>query len=166
MSDPIAVPVDGTRRVIWVATVANILAVTTAEANGGIKLDRYLTGDGWNPKSAQETIKDDRLRSTQTFEQPGRKSRSLTIRYTYNLKTPASDQARITLAEGTSGYLLNVLQKADLDGDSVTTTDWYEAWPALCGEQLVLPAEKNAVDRIDQTIFVTGKVVAFRNFVV
>jgi hypothetical protein len=71
MTDPLSIPVDGTRRVLWLATTANINAVTTTEANAGIKLDRYLTGDGWMPAGDQETIKDGRLRSTQTFEQPG-----------------------------------------------------------------------------------------------
>lgn len=165
MSDPIALPVDGTRRVIWLATVANILAVTIVEANAGKFLDRYITGDGWIPSGDQETIKDARLRSTQTFEQPGRKARSLALRYTYNLKAPTSDEARITLAEGTQGYLLNVLQKPDLDGDILTATDWYEAWPAICGEQMVVPSEENAVDRIDQKIFIRGKVIPFRQFV-
>ena len=161
---PASVPVDGTRRVIYVPTVADPAAVTVAEANGGTPIAGYVTGDGWTPGGDQATIPDPRLQSSQDFERPGRKTKTLSIRYVYNLNSPEDDQARITLAEGTTGYLLNVLQKPEEDGDEITAEDWYEAWPIQAGEQYVMPAEANAIDRIEQKTFVTGRVEKFRQF--
>lgn len=161
---PASVPVDGTRRVIFVPTVANPTAVTIAEANAGTPIAGYLTGDGWIPGGDQATISDTRLLSSQDFEQPGRKTKTLGIRYTFNLATVTDDVARITLAEGTTGFLLNVLQKPEEDGETITAADWYEAWPVKVGEQMVMPSEANSVDRIDQKAFVTGRVEKFRQF--
>lgn len=165
MALPASVPVDGTRRVIFIPTAADISAVTVTEANGGTPIAGYLTGDGWTPSGEQATIADARLGSSQDFELPGRKTKTLSIRYVFNLGEPTDDEARITLAEGTKGYLLNVLQKPEAEGDTIAATDWYEAWPVTAGEPMVTPAEANAVDRIDQRMFVTGEVEKFRQFV-
>jgi len=166
MALPASVPVDGTRRVIFIPTAADIRAVTATEANAGVHLASYIAGgDAWTPGGDQATIPDPRLSSSQDFEQPGRKTKTLSIRYTYNLNSEEDDVARLTLAEGTVGYLLNVLQKPELDGDTITADDWYEAWPVKAGEPMVVPSEANAVDRIDQKMFVTGPVEKFRQFV-
>lgn len=162
---PASVPVDGTRRVIFINTAANADAVTVVEANAGVELGCYLTGDGWVPAGEQATIVDGRLCSTQDFEQPGRKSKQLSTRYVFNLQNPTDDLARLTLSEGTTGILLNVLQKPEAEGDTITDDDWYEAWPIKAGEQMVMAAEANAVDRIEQKLFVTGEVSKFKQFV-
>ena len=165
MNLPASVPVDGTRRVLFADTVADAAAVTVVEANAAENLSCYITGDGWVPAGDQAVIVDGRLCSTQDFEQPGRKSKQLTMRYVFNLKNPADDVARIALAEGSTGYLLNVLQKDEADGDTITADDWYEAWPVKAGEAFVMPPEANAVDRIEQKMFITGPVQKFKKFV-
>lgn len=160
---PASVPVDGTRRVKFVETIAAPAAMTVAEVTAGDDIGCYLTGDGWNPSGDQQTITDSRLCSPTDYEQPGRKSEALSIRYVFNLGTPADDVARLTLPEGTTGYLVNGLQK---DSDEAwAADDWYEAWPIKAGVQRVLPSEANAVDRIDQKVFITGPVVRFAKVV-
>jgi hypothetical protein len=160
---PTSVPVDGTRTVSFLSAVAAPAAVTAVEATAGQVISCYLTGDGWAPSGDQATVTDDRWCSSQTFELPGRKTKSLTLRYVFNLDTPADDVARIALAEGAKGYLLNRLQ-VDSD-DAYAIGDWYELWPVTMGEPMVLPAEANAVDRIEQKAFVTGEVVKFQQLV-
>jgi hypothetical protein len=149
--------------VAFLSAVADGAAVTVAEANAGDKITCYLTGDGWNPSGDQATITDDRLCSTQTFELPGRKTKSLTIRYVFNLSEPTDDEARLALPEGEAGFLLMRMQKsADA---TFAVGDYYELWPVTAGEPNVLPAEANSVDRIEQRVFVTGPVVKFGQIV-
>ena len=160
MTIPASVPVDGTRKVSFLSAVAAPAAVTAVEATAGKDLSCYLTGDGWQPTGDQAVVPDNRLCATQTFELPGRKTKSLSVRYVFNLDVPADDEARIALAEGAKGYVLNRLQ-VDSD-DAYALGDWYELWPVTAGEPMVMPAEQNAVDRIDQKLFVTGPVQKFK----
>lgn len=159
MAIPASVPVDGTRRVTFLPAVADPEAVTVAEITAGTDLSCYLTGDGWAPSGDQAVVADSRLCSTQEFELGGRKTKSLTLRYVFNLNNADDDEARIALAEGTKGYLYHGLQ-TDVD-DAASAGDFYELWPVTAGEPNVMPAEANAVDRIEQRMFVSGKVVKF-----
>jgi phenylpyruvate tautomerase PptA (4-oxalocrotonate tautomerase family) len=164
MTLPASVPVEGTRRVFSLPTVADINAITVAEINAGTFIGCYVTTAGWQPSQEQATIPDGRLCSSQDFERPGRKTKTLALQYTYNLNEAEDDEARIALAEGTTHVLVNVLQK-DEDEDDVAVGDWYEAWPVQAGEQVVMAVETNAIDRIQQKQFVRGKVVHFKQVV-
>lgn len=166
MSDlPQSVVSDGTRRVVIIPAVANPEAVTLAEATAGDNISCYLTGQGWQPTEDQANIPDDRLCSSQSFEKPGRKTKSLTVQYVFNLGSLTDDEARTALDEGTSGYALHIVQKAEADGVDVETGDWYELWPITAGDPMVMPTEANSVDRISQRLFVTGPVVKFKQIV-
>lgn len=162
---PASVPVEGTRRVVFITgTVEDIESITAGEIASGTDVSCYITGSGWQPTGDQATIADPRLCSSQDFERPGRKTKSLTIQYTYNLAEPTEDEARVDLAEGTEGILVNILQK-DEDEDDIEVGDWYEAWPVKLGEQMVMPPETNAIDRITQRAFVSGDVAKFHQIV-
>lgn len=162
---PASVSVEGTRRVVFIeGGVADIDNITITEVDSGDNVSCYITGSGWQPSRDQQVIADPRLCSSQDFERPGRKSASLTLQYTYNLGTPADDEARLALVEGASGVLVNVLQKPE-DDEDIEVGDWYEAWPVSLGEQQPLPPEANSVDRINQRAFVTGPVSAISQIV-
>ena len=161
---PASVPVEGTRRVVFCPTVADINAITVSEIEAGKLIGCYVTKTGWQPSSDQASIVDGRLCSSQDFEQPGKKTKQLSLQYTFNLGTPEDDEARIALAEGTTGVLVNVLQKEEAE-EAFVVGDWYEAWPVKCGEQQVMTVEENAVDRIQQKQFVTGPVAQFKQLV-
>jgi len=163
MSNPIpaAVPVDGTRRSIFIpGDVANINAITLAEIQSGIDIENYITSDGRATSGEQAVIEDNRHGSSQTFELGGRKARSITLTYTFNLANPDEDEARIALAEGTQGVLVEVLQ-VDEDAD-LAASDWYEADVVTCGEQNVVATAVNALDRISQRMFRRGRTVRFK----
>jgi len=154
---PAAVPSMGTRRVLFLPTVADILKITKAEATAAENLSCYLTRNGgWAPTGDQAVIADGRYCSSQDFELPGTKTRQLSVQYTFNLNTPTDDVARLTLLEGTVGILAHFLQKDDGD-DEFDTSDWYEAVPVRMGMQNVVQVEDNAVDRITQRAFITGE---------
>lgn len=164
MGSPASVPVDGNTKVSILSAVADPAAVTVPEAVAGKDISCYLTSDGWAPAGDQGSITDSRLCSTQDFEQPGRKTGvGLTVRYVFNLDEPTDDEARLALAEGTKGYAIKRTQKPN--EDDFETGDWYELWPFTAGEQKVLPPEANAVDRIEQKLFITGPVQRFKQLV-
>lgn len=154
---PAAVPSMGTRRVLFLPTVASILAITKIEATAAENLSCYLTrSNGWAPTGDQAVIADGRYCSSQDFELPGTKTRQLNLQYTFNLGEPTADEARLTLKEGTVGILAHFLQKDDGD-PGFDTGDWYEAVPVRMGMQNVVQVEDNAVDRISQRAFITGE---------
>lgn len=166
LNQPASVPVDGYTKVAILTTAADTAAVKLTEANAVSTTDVscYLTGDGWVTTGDQGTITDSRLCSTQDYEQPGRKTGvGLTVRYTFNLEEPTDDEARLALEEGTKGIAVKRVQKPAEDAFAVG--DWYEAWPFTAGEQKVLPPEANAVDRIEQKLFITGPVQRFKQIV-
>lgn len=164
MTLPASVSSDGTRRVYRLPTVADINAIKLSEFAAGTFIGCYVTTAGWQPGQDQATVPDGRLCSSQDFERPGRKTKTLGLQYTFNLAEAEEDEARLALAEGTTGVLVNVLQK-DEDDDDIAIGDWYEAWPVQHGEQVVMASEANAVDRISQKQFVRGKVVHFKQIV-
>ncbi len=162
---PASVPVEGTRRYVWIeGGPADINAITLTEINAGDDVSCYITGDGWQPTGDQAFITDSRACTTQDIQRFGRKTKGLAIRYVYNLNDPTDDEARLALTEGASGVLVSILQKPE-EEDEYEVGDWYQAWPATLGEQTVMPAETNAVDRINQQVAVTGKVTGFRQVV-
>lgn len=158
---PASVPVEGTRRYIWIeGGAADINAITLGELIAGVDVSCYITGDGWQPTGDQAFITDARACTTQDIQRFGRKTKGLAIRYVYNLNEPTEDEARLALAEGSTGDLVSILQKPEEDED-YEVGDWYQAWPSQLGEQMPMPAETNAVDRINQQVAVTGKVTGF-----
>lgn len=162
---PASVSAEGTRRVVFVeGGVADRSAVTLGEVAGGDELSCYLTGQGWQPTRDQASIADDRYCASQSFERPGRKSAGLTLQYVWNGAEPGDDVARLTLTAGVSGDLVHILQKPE-DEDNFTVGDFYEVWPIVAGEQVVMPPEQNSVDRIQQKVFVTGPVSGIHELV-
>jgi hypothetical protein len=158
---PASVPVEGTRRVVFIeGGVADIEEITIGEIESGEDVSCYVTASGWQPSGDQAVITDARLCSTQDLQRGGRKTKGLSLQYTYNLADPTDDEARLALTEGASGVIVNVVQKSE-DEDVVEIGDWYEAWPVTLGEQMLMPPETNAIDRLSQIAFVTGDVFRF-----
>lgn len=83
-------PAEGKVKTVVVPTVANLSAITVAEANAvsAVDISCYLTLGGWAATTDQGTIADDRECDTQTRNEPGRKNHSLTITGIDNTNTP------------------------------------------------------------------------------
>lgn len=160
---PKAVKTAGTRRVLFVpGGVADKSAITTTEAAAGENVSCYLTQ--FNQTADQAAIQDRRYCSSQVFEIPGEKTKSLQVSYTFNLGEPTDDEARLALTEGTRGTLIRFLQK-DEDDDTFSADDWYDAVDVECGEQIVIDGEENALDRIQQKMFIQSEWAAFKQLV-
>lgn len=163
MSIPKAIKTAGTRRVLFVqGGVADKDAITKAEVTAAKNVSCYLTQ--FNQTADQASIPDRRYCSSQVFEVPGEKTKSLQVSYTFNLAEVSDDEARTTLTEGTRGTLVRFLQK-DEDDDSFDTGDWYDAVDVECGEQIVIDGEENALDRIQQKMFIQSEWAAFKQVV-
>lgn len=158
MADIPGTPADGNVKVAWVAALADPSAPTTAELTGaGVKdLSCYLTADGWSPSLDEQVVTDDRLCSTQTFEQPGRHSRSLVIKYVENPTDTANNVAYATLVPGTSGFLVE--RRGDAQAGAFASGDVVNVWPVKAGQYDPQPPEANSVLKAQQKMFVTGTV--------
>lgn len=152
---PKAIKTAGTRRVLFVpGGVADKKAIKKAEVDAAKNVSCYLTQ--FNQTADQAAIQDRRYCSSQVFEIPGEKTKSLETMYTFNLGDPEEDEARIALKERTRGTIIRFLQK-DEDDDTFEADDWYDAVDVECGEQIVVEGEDNALDRIKQKMFIQSE---------
>lgn len=160
---PQAIKTAGTRRVLFVeGGVSDLNAITQDEVAAADNVSCYLTAFGQT--ADQAAIQDRRYCSSQVFEIPGEKTKSLQVSYTFNLGDSGNDQARLSLAEGTKGTLIRFLQKDESD-DTFDAGDWYDAVNVECGEQIVIDGEDNALDRIQQKMFIQSEWAAFKRVV-
>lgn len=163
MSIPKGVKTAGTRRVLFVAGgVADKSKITKAEATAAENVSCYLTA--FNQTADQAAIEDRRYCSSEVFEIPGEKKKTLEVSYTFNLDEPTDDEARLALTESTRGTLIRFLQKDEND-DAFDTGDWYDAVDVECGEQIIIDGEDNALDRIKQKMFIQSQWEPFAQLV-
>lgn len=160
MADLPAVPADGNVKVVLVPTIADPAVPTVLELNGATVVDIscYLTSDGFTPSLSEQTITDERLCSTATFEQPGRSQRSLDVIYVDNANTAAADdnEAKETLIPGTAMYL--VVRRGLPFAGAFVAAEKVSVWPVKAGQYSDLPPEANSVLKTAQKLFVTGEV--------
>lgn len=162
MADIPATPADGNTKVLFVPTLANPDAPSVTELTGASAVDIscYLTSDGYTPSVSQQVVTDERLCSTQVFEQPGRKTESLDVTYIDN--TNSSNEATFnkavdTLEEGTTGYIVT-RRGIPYENAIVATTQKVTVFPITAGVQNEIAPEANSVNKVSQKLFVTGEV--------
>lgn len=158
MADIPSTPADGNVKIAFVPTLADPAAPTVAELTGAgvIDLSCYLTADGWTPGLDEQVVADDRLCSVQTFEQPGRSSRTLSIKYVENPGSATDNKAFDTLAPGTSGFLVE--RRGAAQATAFAASDVANVWPGTAGQYDPQPPEANSVLKVSQKWFVTGTV--------
>jgi len=159
VADLPSTPADGNVKVVWVPTIAVTTAPTVAELTGAsvVDLSCYLSADGFTPGLDEQVISDDRLCDTETFEQPGRSSRTLSVTYIDNSNTAEDNDAYDTLVPGTAGYIV-VRRGIPYATAFVATTQKVDVWPVKCGKRSDMPPEANSVLKTSQKLFVTGRV--------
>lgn len=158
MSQPISISADGSLKVAWVPTIADVENPTQAELTAGsvIDLSCYLTAGGFTPNTDEQVITDDRLCSRQTFERPGRFTDTLEVMYVHNPDSAGNNVAYTTLAYLTSGYIVS---RWGVDYETAFATgDIVDVIPAQAGIQRKSPPEANSVLKVAQKIFITGEV--------
>lgn len=159
MADIPSTPSDGNVATWVVPEIANTTAPTVEEIEAGVDVSCYLTPDGFALTVEQETITDERLCSTETFGQPGRKSYTLELQGIDN--TNSENEAEFNelvdvLVEGTDMFMVRrrgvPFDDPFEDGQKVTVI------PFKPGVKQDVPPEANTVIRSSWTCFVTGTV--------
>lgn len=159
MTDLPATPADGNVSVRIVATIADVDAPATTEvdAETSVDISCYLTSDGYTPGLDEQVIADERLCSTQVYEQPGRFTRTLDVIYIDNTNTDDPNECKETLTPGSTHYLVVrrgiAFDTASADGQKVWVT------PIKAGQYQDLPPEANSVLKTGQKLFITGETV-------
>jgi hypothetical protein len=158
VTQPAAVSTNGTMLAIFVTAIANpaVPKLTEINAVSSIDLSCYLTGEGLNTDTTENTIEDPRLCSKQVYEARGDFTDTMELTYVFNLDSPADDEARIGLPAGTRGFI--VLRWA-VDSDvAMATGDLVDVYPVELGVQRKNTPTRNGVHKITQKPFVIGAV--------
>lgn len=155
-------PADGNVLVKLVPAIADTSAPTLAELNAAAAVDIscYLTGGGYKPSLSEQVITDERLCTTQTYEQKGRSQRGLEVEYIDNTNSPNAatfNKAKDTLVPGSKHFLV-VRSGIPYETALAATTQKVTIYPVTAGEYNDMPPEANSVLKTGQKLFVTGQV--------
>lgn len=160
MAEIPSTPADGNVAVWLVPAIADTTApkLTELEAAGAVDISCYLTSDGYTTSLDQQVISDERLCSTETFEQPGRVSRTLSVTYIDNTNSPneaTANKAKDTLVPGSVHYVVvrrgKAFDTALAVGDKITVT------PVKAGQYDDVAPEANSVLKTTQKLFITER---------
>jgi len=159
MADIPSTPSDGNVATWLVPSIADPKAPKLSEITAGTDVSCYLTPDGFALTVDQATITDERLCSTESFGQPGRKTYSLTLQgidNTNSANEATHNELVDTLVEGTNMFLVRrrgvPFDDAFAAGDKVTVI------PFKPGVKQDVAPEANSVIRSSWTGFVSGSV--------
>ena len=130
-------------------TVLELNAITTVD------ISCYLTAGGYAPSLSEQVATDERLCSTQTYEQPGRSARGLELTYIDNTNDPTNpNDAKETLVPG-ANLFIGVRRGLPFAGAFVAAEKvWVQ--PIKPGQYNDLPPEANSVLKTSQKQFITG----------
>jgi hypothetical protein len=158
---PAAITSDGNIKVWYATAIADTSAPTVAELSAGDGFDAscYLTGDGWAPTTNEQVVTDERLCSRQTFEDLGRYTDQLAIKYVWRQQAPtATDNKAFTVwKRGTSGFLF--VRYGTAFEDDIAAGDIGDVIPVTFDTQTRMPAAANEKLKITQNIRVTGPLI-------
>ena len=110
MADIPSTPADGNVLVKIVPAIADTSApkLTELDAAGAVDISCYLTGGGYKPSLSEQVITDERLCTTQTYEQKGRSQRGLEVEYIDNTNSPNAARRRTLWFRGPLSSWLSV----------------------------------------------------------
>lgn len=141
-----------------VPAIADLTAPTQTEIAAGVDISCYLTSDGYAPSLEEQVIADERLCSTQTYEQRGRSARTLMLTYIDNTNAPnelTDNEAKVTLVPGAKQFI--VTRRGLPYDDAVAADQKVSVFPITSGEYNELTPEANSVLKISQKQFISGK---------
>ena len=155
VSVPGSVQGDGAIRIVWVPTLANVLAPKLTEVNAAsaVDLSCYLTPTGYAATSEEASIDDSRLCSRETYESPGRETNGLELTYVYDPQNTvaAENKAYTTLKRLSKGFIV-ARWGVDFE-DPFAAGDIVDVYPATCGQQRKQTPEQNSSLKVAQKMF-------------
>jgi hypothetical protein len=163
MTSPLVIPAsvstNGTVRAVFMPAVLDRLApklATEVLAVSSLDFSCYATGDGVNAETSENNIEDARLCTKAVYEQPGDRTDTLEITYTFNPRLPLQNKAHLELIEGRVGLIgIRWAVDAELDWEE---DDMIDLYPVTLGAQRKNNPTRNGIHKITQKCFVTGKV--------
>jgi hypothetical protein len=161
--NPNGVGVQGNIKVIWVETLTNPDAPTTAEIGAGTSLDvsYYLYSGGWAPGvTSNRVTAPRRLASRKSRERFGTTTETLgDLVYVVDPQSAAGSdgkKAYEALTEGSTGYFV---ERPGEDADSdIVAGDFVNVYPVEVGPQVISgdPSDEAAEFQVTQPVSVTG----------
>ncbi|MFC3299639.1 hypothetical protein FJV46_10695 [Arthrobacter agilis] len=160
MAEIPSTPADGNVLAVLLPAVTDIDAITLAEATAtsAVDISCYLTSDGYTPSLDEQVITDDRLCSRETYEQPGRSQRGLSLTYIDNTNAPneaTDNEAKDALVPGSEHVLL--VRRGIPFETPLASDQTYTAFRIKPGQYMEMPPEANSVLKITQKQFITGR---------
>jgi hypothetical protein len=147
------IAVDGTWRVSWVTSIANIQAPTAAELTAGLLLTANLTPDGvQNFQPATATIPTSSLADTFDTVGAGRTSFGIGILQFY--KQPSADTAYTTLIRNAAGFV--AIRRYIATGTAYTAAQPIQIYPAICGDPIDVDIAVNEAAKWQAQIFISA----------
>lgn len=146
--------VDGTVKVWWVPTIANIAAPTVAELAAGISLETTLTRDGLMGFKA-ETAPVDNTSLASKFDTSLAGMASFSGTGLRLKKQTPTDTIYDTLTRNTQGNL--VIRRSIDVATAAAASQALQVYPSICGEVSWLEAEKNTTDRYEVPLFLSAE---------
>jgi hypothetical protein len=145
---------DGTVRVAYVPTIANIAAPTTTELNAGVLLQSFMTADGLvGFEATTAEVDTTSLASTFNTKNIGRDDYSGTL-LRLKKQTIGSDTPRTTLTRGTAGYV--VIRRGVLETTAWASAQQVEVYPIICGRRKELTPTANSVLKYEVPVPITS----------
>ena len=151
---PVGVPADGNVKVVFVPTIANPKVPTLVELNATSALDITcgVTGGGFTTSTDVQTLTDERLFSTQTFEDVGTFTYAIDdVEYIITPQdstTTGENKIYNTLVPGSTGFIVVRYGKA-FDA-AFATGDVVDVYPVKWGPQVKSAPERNTKLRAKQ----------------
>lgn len=160
MTLPVAITSDGNFKAFYTPTVADPTAPTVTEctSSSGFDATCYLTGDGWAPSTDESVVIDSRACSRQTFEDLGRYTDKLQVKYIYRQQDPTSptNKAFTVWKRGTTGYL--IVRYGTAFEPDVAAANIVDVIPITCDVQQKQTIAENEKQKIMQNMRITGPV--------
>lgn len=147
------IAVDGTVRVSWVTSIANIQAPTAAELTAGLLLTPILTPDGvQNFQPSTASIPTSSLADTFDTVGAGRTSfQTATLQF---YKQPSADTAYTTLIRNAAGFV--AIRRYVATGTAYTLGQGCQIYPAICGDPIDMDAAPNEAAKWQAQIFISA----------
>jgi len=151
---PVGVPADGNVKVVFVPTVADPKNPKATELNATSALDITcgVTGGGFTTSTDVQTLTDERLCSTQTFEDVGTFTYAIDdIEYIIDpqdVSPTGENKIYQTLVPNTTGFI--VVRYGKLFSDAFAADDVVDVYPVKLGPQVKSAPERNTKLRAKQ----------------
>lgn len=142
---------DGTTKVSFCTSIANIAAPTVAELNAGTALEAIITPDGLDITPSTAAVATGALNSTFDTQAAGR--RSYDIALTFKRQTPTDTPVNLFPYQ-TAGYLV-------VRDNLAASTAWaasqkVQVYPVQSGEPNRVKPAANEVKKLTVSFFMTG----------